>query len=412
MDSFMQGNATTTMASSADATTSAPEISYITGEITTADILEDIDILSRLVMPTDFSITMTDDDSEYGYTSVTADMHLTEAMSKATFKNFETSYGDTYVKVPDFDMYMSGDHYYLNEAAMSASTTLSARIAMLLSIATEETDETTKAGHIDTLSKMSDATDELVKEAGSDQYVKLTAVEAASVPAVLMTPVSAAMVSGFFGKDMSCFTDLFEDKKDIFCKTDTDGSHVFEVNKDNGVTFFDTLLSLTDDQILMLVMIDSYDDVLWTSITDETWESLSATVQARIDAYKAHWTECRDAISAGTLDYHYKLAMNFNSDVDFEIKLEMNTLVENATVKRVIDLKTLDKLEKLELPDGSKILTSEQWEADINPLVEKHLAEFQIEDTESNTETEGDADATDSTDNTEASESTTSTESE
>lgn len=357
------------------------EIDFITGNITTSNILEDIAVLDRLMMPANFVITMTDSNEIYGDTSITMKMNMTDTLSKATFTDFTASNKNIKVEVPDFELYMGNDYYYISESAMSASTTLTARMSMLLSSLAEDITDEKLTELVSTNTKMQDGTVELIKASDKQRYVKLDIAEAASVPAIMFTPVSTALVSGFFVKDTSMFRALFNDKLDKFCTVDANNNHMFKVDKSNASEFFDLLLSLSDSDILMLVMMDSYDDMLWSSITNENWSELSGTVQVRIDAYKNHWTECKKAVEAGELDYKYELMIDFRTDKDFDIVLTTDSIANGAKVNRHISVSTVAE-EKIELPAGDKIMTPEQWEADIELYIDTYLGEFKTEESE------------------------------
>lgn len=352
------------------------DLTPIKGEITTADALEDIGILGRLTMPSDFVITLKDSSESAGSTSVTMEMHLTDALSLASFSDFSVSCGDFRIDIPDFDMLTNGTSLYLSENAMSRSMTLYAQMALLSTMLDENAKPGDKSDAIARSKELDEAMEKLIAASDDGEYIKLSAAEASAVPAILMTPVSSNMVAGFFGNDISVVKRLFEGKTYEYCYTDDGGYHVFEVKADKAKEFFETLLTLEDPDILGLVMVDTYDDPLWSSITAETWILYADLVQKYIDSYKDHWQACIDAIGEG-FEYSYKLTSRIKSDKDIYLKLEMHTVENGASIDRSIEIKSLDPIGEISLPDGSKIKTSEQWEAEMKPLLDEYLGEFE-----------------------------------
>lgn len=352
------------------ATETSEPLELLTGLITTEDALDDIRALGRLAMPTDFIIAISDDDEKMGSTTITMEMHLAESASLAKFTDFKASCGSVAIDISDFEIYMGGSALYLSENAMCASLALNSQAGMLAEAASGDTgdDRMAELGELNAL--YGSAAAELIEKSCEGGYIKLTASEASIVPVILMTPVSSTMVSGFFAKDFSSIADAFEDKKDLFCRTEN-GRHVLEIGSDTAGDFFDVLLGLDDSQVLMLAMADSYDDPLWTSVSEDTWAYYADAVQARVDAYKSHWRECKDAAASGKLDYKYRLSFDIDSDKDIEIRLEMNTIIDGSKASRVIDIRTIESPDDLRLPDGSKILTPEQWDSRVRETADE-----------------------------------------
>ena len=365
-------SATSSSTSTSDSSDTSEPVGYLTGEITTTDALDDIRILGRLATPSNFTITIIDNDEQMGSTRVTMAMDIMDNTSKVLIKDFDVKLGDFAIDVPDFDMYMSGNSIYLSENAMAMSMTLNPRMSMLSAIAAGTADDQKTLTYVARNNDLAKATDGILSELKDKRYVKLMSAELSAVPAVLMVPVSYGKVSGYFGKDMSAFVNAFSSKKDKFCRTDSNGDHVFFVDDSNATEFLDTLLSLSDEDILGLVMMDTYDDPFWTSITQANWNTYSAEVQARIDAYKKHWQDCKDAKST----YEYELTMSIKSDKDVHIKLVTNAVYNGVRIARTIDFDTTSSDVKITLPAGDKTMTPEAWEVDTKSVLDKYLADF------------------------------------
>ena len=358
----------------------------LTGPITTNNAVEDLKILTKLAMPSNFQVTMNDHDSELGDTNITMAMNLAENASVARFTDFSVKYKDLNINVPTFDLYIGNGVMYLSENAMCASLALDPQFALLTEAADSKTSADRLKEIIEQNNKYNDAVINVIKETDKSRYIKLTSPEAAIVPVIYATPISSGMISGFFGKDFSYVADLFTDDIDKYCRTEGD-THIFEVNNDNAIAFYDRLLSLDDDKILGLVMIDTYDDPLWSSLNSDTWLYYGDVVQKRIDAYKDHWKECQEAVKNGEVDYKYKLSFDIESDTEIFVKLEMNTIQDGVKIDRVLEIKTIEEQDVV-LPDGSKILAPEQWDSEVSPIVDKYfdgLIEGEIVDAGSST---------------------------
>ena len=378
VDDLVNPNGTSSN-SETDDNSSKTESGYIKGDISTENILEDLKILGRLAMPSDFRVTMRDNDSEMGSTRVTMDMHLGQSVSIASFTDFDIEMKGLKISMPDFDMLSANGSIYLSESAMSRSMTLYAQMAMLSAIASGNLKDDELAETIERSKEIDEAMDGLLEASENGEYIKLSGAEASAVPIILMTPVSSTMVAGYFGNDISDIAKLFEDDIDMFCRTDDSGYHILEVDSSNAKAFYERLLSLEDSQILGLVMMDTYDDGLWSSITSETYMFYADTIQAYIDSYKDHWKKLIDAVENDGFEYSYKLSMRIRSDKDIHIKLEMHTMESGVETDRMISVDTIDAKDGIELPNGKLIKTPEQWEADMEPLLDEYLGKFRDE---------------------------------